>query len=272
LIEREVGGLTDVATPSGLSGFATTGSWSRFEAAWREFVHGRGYVCGYIGLHPLFAPDALDAAPRHNSVYMLDLSVGREELLRRMDRNRRRQLRSWDQRRDEFVVAPDEVAAFLETAYAPFMRDAGAPPPHLSVEALELICRSESALAVGTRSRHGLDAAYVFGTTAYGGECLINVATGSGRSRATDLVWYGVAELAERGVPVLNLGGGGSEDDEIARAKQRFGPSRLALRSVREIYDVDAYRELCALAGVDPGSNAGFFPAYRSRRSTAKDG
>jgi hypothetical protein len=265
LVERELAGYIDIATPSGLAGFVGTGSWSRFAPHWSAFVREQGYVSGYIGLHPLFEPaDMPDPVSPHNSLYVLDLKLGREELLRRMDRNRRRELRGWERRASDFVLDRDVLGQFLSVTYEPFMREVGARPPHLSVEALDLLCRSETCLAVGSRSDSGLGAVYVFGATPYVGDCLINVATPEGRRRATDLLWYGACALADRQVPLLNLGGGARDDDSVARAKQRFRPDRLPLRALREVYRPSAYADLCRIAGVEPTAASDYFPAYRS--------
>jgi hypothetical protein len=265
LVERELAGHVDVATPSGLSGFVGTGEWSRFAPLWHRFVRDRGYVCAYLGLHPLFAPpDLARHAHRHNSIYVLRLDLGRDELMRRMDRNRRRELRDWERRASDFVLDRDALCQFLSVTYEAFMRKVGARPPHLSVEALDLLCRSETCVVVGTSSDGALDAVYVFGATPHAGDCLINVATSAGRARATDLLWYGACTLADRHVPVLNLGGGMRDDDSVAKAKQRFGPIRMPLRSLREVYRPDAYADLCRFAGVEPTPASDYFPAYRS--------
>lgn len=265
LVERDISGHVDIATPAGLTGFVGEGTWSEFAPNWSRFVASRGYVSGYIGIHPLF--DRLgvgEHAPQHNSVYVLDLRLGTDELARRMDENRRRQLRGWEARAGDFVADRDTVSAFLASHYGPFMRRVGARTLHFSPRSLEFLCSSERCIVVGTSSSSDLTAASIFGVTPYAGDLVLNIGTGEGRSRATDLLWYGVTALTERGVPQLNLGGGAYEDDSVARAKQRFRPKRLPLRALRQIYRPDAYAELCQTAGVEP-EVAEYFPAYRSR-------
>lgn len=265
LVEREFAGYVDVATPSGLSGFAGTGRWSRFAPPWNDFVHDRRYVSGYIGLHPLFAPPDLSAdAHSHNSIYVLCLDLGLEELLLRMNRNRRRELRGWETRARDFVLDRDALSDFLAVSYEPFLRRLQARSPHLAPQTLDFLCRSDGCLVAGTAPAGRLDGVFVFGATPYAGDCLINVTTGKGRRHTTDLVWYGVDALIEKQVPVLNLGGGARDDDGVAKAKQRFRPERLPLRALRQVYRPDAYAELCALARVDASSEGDYFPAYRA--------
>lgn len=265
IVERETGDYVDIATPSGLSGFVGSASWAEFVPHWSAFVRKRGYVCAYIGLHPLF--DGLGAgayAFKHNSIYVLDLTVGRDELLRRMDRNRVRQLRGWEERATRFILDREAISRFLMASYEPFMRRVGARPPHFSDATLDFLCNSDACVAVGVASSRRLEAAYLFGITPYDGECLINVATDEGRRHATDLLWYGINELVERKIPFLNLGGGSREDDNVAKSKQRFRPQRLPLRALRQIYRPEVYAELCQSAGVRATSSIDYFPAYRA--------
>jgi hypothetical protein len=266
IVEREARGFVDIATPSGLSGFVGSGNWAEFEQHWSAFVKERGYVCGYVGLHPLF--DGLGAgqyASRHNSIYVLDLTVGLDALLRRLDRNRVRQLRGWEARAARFVLDREAISKFLVANYEPFMRRVGARPPYFSHAALDFLCNSDSCIAVGVASSRRLEAVYLFGVTPFGADCLINVATGDGRRHATDLLWYGVNALLEQTIPSLNLGGGSREDDGVARSKQRFGPKRLPLRALKQIYRPEAYAELCRSAGVHGASSRDYFPPYRAR-------
>jgi hypothetical protein len=55
--ERTYGGHVDLVTPYGFSGFTGSGSCADFPSHWRPFAQIRRYVCGYIGLHPLFEND-----------------------------------------------------------------------------------------------------------------------------------------------------------------------------------------------------------------------
>lgn len=264
LVERPIDDGLDIASASGLSGFAGRGDWPSVAPAWDEFVRDRGYVCGYVGIHPLFGPSGLsDAADPHNTLYVLDLGLGRDRLLKAMARNRRRELRGWEERRSQLVHDRGEIADFMNANYEAFMGSLGARPPLLTSEGLDMLCRSESCLVAATTNAGALDAAYLFGVSPHAGECLVNVSVGQGRRRSTDLVWYGATALMDREVSLLNLGGGVAEDDPVAQAKQRWGARRVPLRALRQIYRPVLYEKLCA--ALPPGSaNTPFFPAYRS--------
>lgn len=266
LVERPFEGRLDVSSPSGLAGFIGDLRWSQFAPHWRDYVREKGWVTGYIGLHPLFKPpEFAQRAQRHNSVYVLDLTLGLDALKERMDQNRRRELRGWESRAEGFVVDRDAISRFVQANYGPLMRRVGAHGTPFAPDTLDVLCRNERAVCVGAASSDGLEAVNVFCVTRHAAEFLINVATLAGRRHTTDLLWYGVRELSDRGVRVLNLGGGGREDDSIARAKRRLRPRRLPLLAMREVYRPGAYAELCRSVGADPGQKTGYFPAYRAQ-------
>ena len=263
LVERSIGGYRDVATLSGLAGFAGTGTWHRLEGPWRDFVESSGYLTGYIGCHPLFAPADLEqAAAAHNSLYVVGFEGSLYDLQRRMDRNRRRELRGWRDRAVRFSTERDTAAAFLRQHYEPFMSASGVRPPYLSHEALDLLVHSEDTIVVGSRHNGKVNNVFLFGVSPHGGECVINVTCGEGKRRTTDLIWYGINVMHERGLPWLNLGGGAQEDDPIAQAKQRFRPQRYPLRALREVYRPTEYVAVCEER--DASAEADYFPAYRA--------
>jgi len=98
LIEREIDGCLDIATPYGFSGLTGTGPWPGFDREWREFAAARGYVAGYLAVNPLFGDDSY-ADPATvtvaNETYVIDLRDGVEGAWSRLSTNRRRQLRDW---------------------------------------------------------------------------------------------------------------------------------------------------------------------------------
>lgn len=69
----------------------------------------------------------------------------------------------------------------------------------------------------------------------------------------------------ERGDRWLHLGGGvGGDDDSLLRFKAGFGPHRFEYRTIRAVFDEEAYA--LAVRAVDPAGDMGngFFPAYRT--------
>src|SRR5262245_52018476 len=53
--ERKYGGLVDVVTPYGFTGFVGSAPSADLEAAWRRFAVEREYVCAYLVLNPVLS-------------------------------------------------------------------------------------------------------------------------------------------------------------------------------------------------------------------------
>jgi hypothetical protein len=266
VIERTVGGWRDLATPPGISGFTGTQECEAFPAYWREFAAARRYVCAYIGLHPLFSRASYqDAAEQYNTIFVLDLALGIDELWKRLDRNRRRELRNWPGPGVDIVRERNVLTDFLVTHHEAFRRRVGASDRYaLSDATLAGLAAAEEGLLIGASRAGRVEAVALFGRTPYAAEWHLNVSTPEGKAHTSGLLWQGVRELAELGVPALNLGGGLSEHDRIAESKRRYRARALPLRVLKEIYLPDVYAELCAAHGVNPADPGGYFPAYRS--------
>lgn len=264
LMERPFDGYTDIATPPGISGFAGTGDYERQRVEWERFVRSRRYVTGYIGLHPLFAPTAWQAgAAAYNSLYILDLRQPAERLLERMDRNRRRELRAYELLATGITTDRTRLTRFVSENYSTFADRIALPINERWTDAtLQAYCGASAAFLVGMEGPDGIVAAHVYAHTSYGAEFVLQVAGPNGRQHTTVLIWRAVQILQAMGVPFLNLGGGVTENDAIAQAKQRLGADRPRLTSLREVYNAEAYALLCRRTGVDPDA-PGYFPAYR---------
>ena len=267
--EREYDGFIDFVTPCQFSGFAGTAGSDEFRGCWRRFTQRKGAVAGYHALHPAFHSESYydqEDCVTANNLYLLDLTPSADELLRRFDRSRRRELRDYDDRSKHLIVDREALTAFLVDTYPVFAARVGVSAANnFTPASLRAFATSPNVELVGTGTGGRVEAVFLFGFTPFVGECLLNVATLNGRQYSTLLLWYGILALKARGVPLLNLGGGVQPGDAIALAKERFGPRCVPFRSVREIYRPDIYQRLCREAGVAPGDDTGYFPAYRTR-------
>lgn len=61
----------------------------------------------------------------------------------------------------------------------------------------------------------------------------------------------------------MNLGAGVTSDDNLDLSKERFGGMRFPFKSLKQIYNKEAYKELCAEKGIDGNDLSGYFPPYR---------
>lgn len=264
--ERSFEGHVDVVTPYGFSGFAVSGSADGLERAWRALAARRGWVAGYIGLHPLFTPEGLFAADRvkGQALHILDLTVPEERTRARLAENRRREVSRWQRDPPRLTWSPDAVVAFVRRHFRDCHRRRGAGEVYmLGDDTLAALCCADGVFATAA-GRDAIEAVCLFGHTAYEGQYLFNVCTDAGRPFTTGLLWEGQRRLRALGVPKLNLGGGIRPDpgDGVAVYKSRFGGDRLSLEALRHVYRADVYDALCRRVGVDPSAD-GYFPAFR---------
>ncbi len=267
IAERRFGNFIDIVTPYGFSGFSGNGDCSKFSHYWASFAKERGYVCGYIALNPIFENTtyfSLDEIYQPNSLYFLDLTLSSDELFTNLHRNRKRQLRNWEETVHNFVFDKSALTDFFLTNYPEFIRRVGASPAnYFSRETLAFLCSLDNVFMVGAGKPEKIEAVYLFAYTAHIGDCLFNVALPEGRHHATTLLWCGLNYLKSLDIPLLNLGGGVRGNDSIAQAKQRFGSRRVTFRCLKQVYEPKIYEELCRQANADPTDMTGYFPPYR---------
>jgi len=266
--EREFSGYTDIVKPFGISGFAGNGSCPGFSTYWKEFASDRGYVCGYLGLHPVFDHGHLfDPSEifRYNTVYIMDLTPPEDQILAKMSATRREQINRGDGAETTLVHDKSLLATFFLEHYEGFLRSRGAPPHYFfSQQTLSYLLSCDNVMLVGAQKSGKIIAANLFAYTNDIGDGLFNVSLPEGRSSSATLLWQAARKLKSLGVPAKNLGGGKSNSG-IAKFKQRFGCKELPLRCLKQIYRPDVYRELCAQTNTGPDDMTGFFPAYRQK-------
>src|SRR2546423_6172545 len=220
IAEREFEGHVDIVTPYGFSGFVGNGNCADFSRDWREFVSQRGYVCGYIGLNPIFENKTYFGGNElysYNSIYALDLGLSRNELFSKLSANRKRQLKEWKRISGNLVVEKYALIEFFLEHYVEFFRGKKAATAYaFSAATLESLFALANVVMVGAGSAERVEAATVFTYTPYVADFLFNIALPQGRHHSAALIWYGVNYFKSIGIPILNLGGGVRANDSLA--------------------------------------------------------
>lgn len=265
--EREYGGYVDIVKPFGYTGFIGTGDCPDFHRYWKEFAKQKGYVCGYLGVNPLFDcysyVEETDVY-QYNSIYIVDLTPSQGELFSNMSSGRKRQLKNWDEIKTTIVTDKDILKPFLLSNYNEFVRRKGGESYYiLRDETLSYLIDLDNVYTVGIQNSGKVEAAGLVAYTHDEGEELFFASLPEGRNHTVAINWYTITYLKSLGVPIVNLGGGGHEDDGIARYKQQFGSKKLPLKCLKQVFDPDIYTHLCNQAGVDSSDITGYFPAYR---------
>lgn len=266
---RSFDGHEDIVTPYGFSGFAGTGEGQEMVAGWKQFAEERGYVCGYIGMNPLLAPEAFLRMPECRSIadlHFLDLDEGPEALLKAMDGNRQRQIRRWERAGRPLLHDRPALAAFFCDNFSTFMQSRQASATYrFSQDTLQLLANSSSSILLGAGSASSIDAAALFAHSPTIGEYLFLVTAPGSERYAVPLIWEGALALKERGVRWLNLGGGVTPHDGVAEFKRRFGGIRLQLPVLEHVYNRSTYDRLCNPLANGPSGSGAYFPPYHRR-------
>ena len=267
LAERPVDGNADLVTPYGFSGFAASGPCPDFARRWTRFVREHGYVCGYIGLNPLFrsATDlGFEEPPAYNSVYVIDLTRSEADLYAALNTSRKQQINAWSATGAPIIADRKPLVAFFLQTYPDFVRRIGASRTYeFTADTLRSLLTLENVLLVGAGTAGAVQAVTAVGYTPHVADYLFNVSVPEGRHLATVLLWDVVRRLKTLRVPVLNLGGGVRPGDGVAQFKERFGARQLPLRSLKQVYAPELYAAFCRRVGADPTDTGGYFPAYR---------
>lgn len=262
--EREWEGERDIFTPIGFSGFAAARPLPiDFNAQWSAFAAAHGYVAGYFALHPLFGePLAHSGLSSNNEIFILDLSKGPEEVMRRCDRSVKRAVKASELAGLRFVDNRRVLTEFVLENYAPCLTALGARVLW-SPATLAEMCADPNLLMVGVEDAEGVCAAHTFGVEGASAEFHVQLSVRDGRRHSAAMICHGLRQLASVGVVQANMGGGIVRGDSVAQSKWKFRPQSVPFQRARELYRPRKFRELCARAGVDPVTSS-FYPAYQA--------
>lgn len=269
LLRPVAGGGVDLVSPMGFGGFAVAGTGDGLAAAWTAHWTAHDAVAAYIQLHPHRSDEGwwdvlggLSGALRPGpTVYVWDIDQPLAALERGLARDHRARLRQWVRQSPPTVVGGNAVIERFVGLYTDFA-DARAlsrayrfPP-----DALRALAGGEHALLVGAGAPVSAASLFIWrGTVA---DYYLNGAAAEGRQHARGLIWTAVAELQQRGVTALNLGGGVHAGGPLDKFKARFGAPARQTTVLAHVIQTDRYARLCAGAGVSPAAD-GYFPAYR---------
>lgn len=270
--EREWGGERDLFTPVGFSGFAAARPLPvDFSSRWSAFAAAQGYVAGYFALHPLFGqPTAHSGLISDNELFVLDVSAGPDEVLRRCDRSVRRAVKASEAAGLRLVECRQALTKFVLEYYNPCLTALGARVLWSPATLVEM-CADPDLMMVGVEDAAGVCAAHTFGVAGQSAEFHLHLSVREGRRHTAAMICQGLRRLASAGVARVNLGGGIVRGDSVAQSKRKFHPQSLPFLRARELYRPQKYRELCERAGVDPETSR-FHPAYQSASAVISPG
>lgn len=258
--ERGWHGSTDVCTLLSVSGATAEGLAGPALALWQAQARARGWVAGYLQFAPGSGLAGVEGLRDGNEVLRLDPVVqGRAH---EASGNIRAKLHEAQRMGAELVTDPPRLAEALVTLYPAAMARLGAAATHALGDAtLRALAAAPGTLLLGAAVQGRIEAVALFPATATQAEYFLSAATEAGRVLSALLIREAIARLADRGVRMLNLGGGVRPGDGIHSFKRRFGGEPARLQALCQVYDPAAFAALCARFPAPAGSR--WFPPYR---------
>jgi len=266
ICERSFDGYTDIVTPYGFNGFISNGDYPEFNSYWINFCKARAYVCSYFGCHPLMNYDlgfSKEEVKIGNEVYLLDLTIGIENIISRMSDNRKRQLKKMSKDSHHVSFDKNKLTDYFVDNYTKFIVEKGARGTyHFNDSTLQMLVNMENVFMTGFIDDGHVEAVSLFGYTPYSGDFLFNISSEKGKENSFTLMWMAIERLSSMKIPFLNLGGGVTQGDSLAAFKKRFGGMARNLEGIQQVYSPFVFNELCAKTGKNI-HNTSYFPPYR---------
>ena len=264
------GGGFDVVSPLGFGGFAVAGAADGMAQAWRDFWRDEGALCAYVQLSAqwpqeqwrVHLPDFANELSPSRECWLWDLRPAPDALAAGMAPKHRQLLHKWERESSGLCWDREELQLAFDRLYADFVvrRGIGAAYRYTPAAIAELAA-SPGALWVGARDDRGaIEAVTVFLWHGRQADSFLNAATPEGRRHSRGLYWHGALRLRRLGVENLNLGGGVTDGDELARFKQRLGASARDTLALRQVFDPERFGRACSAAGIAAAASARFPP------------
>ena len=264
LMLRSYEGYFDIASPMGFGGFASTGECSGFREQWFAFARQSGWVCAYLSQNPalradrIVVPEDIGGGP---DLFYLNLTVDEQTLFGQISRCRRRQIIKWRADSHWLCTNRAEILAFMHTHSASFFDRVKYSGPRLTHQAWTELAASPNVLLLGAMLEGRIVAANLFGWAGELGDAPYNISLPEGRDAAAPLMWAGANLLRQKGVKLLNMGGGARPGDGIETSKRRFNCTVMPLQRIRQVFRPQIFDRLCQMAN-HPDTE--FFPPYHA--------
>jgi serine/alanine adding enzyme len=260
-VERSWANTVYITTITTVSGAAWFDPDPVLLDGWSDYARSRGWVAGYMQLHPDTDLARVPSVVPGNSVFVVDLRgsdllAGASTIVRR--KLKRASAAGAKLCEDRHLIEEAVVRLYRETLVRVHARDNYA----YSEPTLRRWIRDPMSVVFGAIAGDGIEACALFLQRDDQAEYHLGASTNAGRGLQTLLLHTGMLRLREMGVRRLNLGGGVRHGDGLFQFKAKFGGEERVLHAVRQIYRRDVYRRLTDEAAASPDET--WFPAYRA--------
>lgn len=266
-------GFCDIYTPYGFGGiiFKINENDSKklnaeeFNTFWKEFGQKNDFVTSYMFNHPSFniPEDFKLNFVHHHTIYNLDLTLSKEQLWSSLQKGHKYEInRSYKDSnfkiiKDKEVLFPKFIELYNETMHRVNATDVY----FFKEDFLRAISFSDKGILIGAEYSGNIVAVVLFLFNGKIGEYFLSSADENYRIYSRVLIWEGILALKEKGVEILNMGGGVTENDSLDDFKRRFGGKSNSIFVRKDIFDEVKFNNLCELNSVDINNN-NYFPPY----------
>lgn len=265
--ERSYNEYTDIVTPFGYSGFIGTHDYPDFQKYWKAFAQERGYVCGYIGLNPIFENYTLlneDEIYFNKTLYLLNITLSCDELYKNLHRDKKKQLRGYERTTNQITTDKALLKDFFLANYQTYFHQKKADSVYdFEQDTLSDLMDLDNVSMVGIVNKGRVEAAAINTFSNYLAEALLYVSLPGIKHHTMPILWHSIQTLKKENIRLFNIGGGIKEGDSLAQYKQRLGGHAAKFKCLKQIYDQEAFTMLCEQKKINPLHIEGYFPPYR---------
>jgi serine/alanine adding enzyme len=257
----------DKLTPYAYSGLIGNNLDLHFLRRIEQELASEGIIASYITNHPLFTPSSLIVEAHYfkaNNSYINDLSLPIEQLVANLNDGKKRQIKI---KNGILISDKSRLLNSFINLYESSMKRLGAGSFYFfSEETIKDLVSCPQTTLLGVIQNDEVVACTLFGHTPYISDFLLNGATDEGRKFSSALLWAGMIEAKEKGIPYFNFGGGITPGDSLEQFKSLFGGQAYPFGAFKFIHDERKYAELCLEKNIlNHTDRSGFFPAYHKR-------
>ncbi|MCO7226135.1 GNAT family N-acetyltransferase [Pleionea sp. CnH1-48] len=261
VLERSYQGHKDWYSPygwSGLCGYGLDNALSQFN----DYAIEQNSVCSYLVQGPESEPFN-EASDHYRTIYKVTLSSKVDEMFAQLSKTSRYEVRKWEQM--NLLVCDNKRKALPELLqlyrHNLEQKQAGHIYFHI-LESLKRLIELDTTWVFCIWENNKLVAANVFIVANNRADYFVASFSEEGKTHSRGLLWHGMCELAKRGIVSLNLGGGISEDDGLARFKKSMGGTEVRCNVLKQVHNQPVFDKLCSKA-----KPSQFFPPYYSGSS-----
>lgn len=262
----------ELLSPLGYAGPVCKGEIRSIRREWFDYWRTQGAVTGYFQLHPMLQHSQLQLFDHEdawvaNHNFTVDLTQTEAQFRSNLARDHRARLNKWFRGAVKISEASREkkIEAFVRLYQDFAARRELSALYTFEADVLRQMCQNPKLELIAAETETGeIEAVSLFPFGDKGAYYYLNGATEAGQNHARAILWTAMLHFKEMGLEYLNLAGGIRTNDSLHNFKRRFGTTEHPTHAVKQVYNTDVYKSLCAQYDVDL-SKAGYFPPWRSR-------